>query len=196
MFKCLIVFFLMLTIILFPIPIKITLKYSNKVLEIFIHNKKINIKKSLKNNKNNKNNKKNQENTKPTQNFFKSLILNDIKLIIYKIKSLKFKPTLILNTKVEYGLDDAALVAILFGFIHSAYSFLYIALPNFVKVKNMDLKVIPHFEENDLYMEISSIIYINLAKIIYMAFNILPCLINIKHNKTNMKEYKGGNVHG
>lgn len=193
MFKCLILFFLMLIIILFPIPIKITLKYANKVLEIFIYNKKINIKKSS---KSNKKNEANGANTKSKQGFFKPLILNDIKLIIHKIKSLKFKPTLILNTKVEYGLDDAAFVAILFGFIHSTYSFSHIILLNFVKVKKMDLKVIPHFEENDLYMEISSIIYINLAKIIYMALKILPCLINIKHDKTNMKEYKGGNVHG
>ncbi len=93
-----------------------------------------------------------------------------MKLIFYKIKNLKLKPTLILNTKLEYGLDDAALVAILFGSIHSAYSFLHIILLNFFKVKNMDLNVIPHFEENDLHIEISSIIYINLSKIIYMAF--------------------------
>ena len=93
-------------------------------------------------------------------------------------------------------LDDAALVAILFGSIYSTYSFFNIILLNFFKVKTMELNVIPHFEENDLYMEISSIIYINLAKIIYTAFKILPCLINIKHNKPNMKEYKGGNVHG
>ena len=45
-------------------------------------------------------------------------------------------------------------------------------------------------------MEILSIIYINLAKIIYMAFIMLICLINIKHKKTNIKKYKGGNVHG
>ncbi len=51
MFKCLIIFFLMLTIILFPIPIKITLKYSNKLLEIFIYKKKININKPLKKSK-------------------------------------------------------------------------------------------------------------------------------------------------
>jgi len=205
MFKFLIVFFFMLIIILFPIPIKITLKYSSKVLEIFIYNKKINLKKSLENNRNKRNNKnnktseKNDTTPKSKKGSFKPLILNntyDIKLILYKIKTLKFKPTLILNTKVEYGLADAALVAILFGFMHSAYSFLHIILLNFVKVKNIDLNVIPHFEENDLYMKVSSTIHINFATIIYMAFKLLPCLINIIHNKPNLKEYKGGNVHG
>lgn len=199
MFKYLIPFFLMLIIILFPIPIKITLKYSNKFLEIFIYKKKINIHKSLKSSKKIKSTQSNKTNTNPVKIYLKSLIkinINDIKLIFYKIKSLKFKPILILNTKLEYGLDDAALVAILFGYIHSAHSFLYMILINFFKVKKINFNVIPHFEENDLYMEISSIIYINLAKIIYMTLKILTCLINIKHSKSNIKEYKGGNVHG
>ena len=188
MFKGIIVFLLTLTIILFPIPLKITLKYSNKVLEIYIYNKKLKVKTPSKNN----------IKSKPKDNFFKSFTLSDIKQIIYKIKNLKFKPLLILNTKLEYGFDDAAFVAILFGLLHSAYSFLYLLLINFVKVKNIDFKVIPHFEENDLNMEILSIIYMNLAKIIYMAFIMSICLasISIKHRKASMKKYKGGNVHG
>jgi len=195
MFKYIMIFFLMLIILLFPIPIKITLKYVNKVLEIFIYNKKINIKNFFNEDKKNKLNY--ESDTKSIKNFFKSLILNNIKLIIRQTKNSKFIPTLTLNTKIEYGLDDAALVAILFGLINSTYSLLYTILLNFAKVKDTDFKVIPHFEKSDLYIEISSIIYINFAKIIYMAFRMmLPCLINRKHNKSNMKKYKGGNVHG
>ncbi|MBU3110692.1 DUF2953 domain-containing protein [Clostridium lacusfryxellense] len=196
MFKCFLILFLLLLIILFPIPIKITLKYSNKLLEIFIYKKKLNINKPL---KKSKKANSNEPNTKSLQIYLKSLITynsDDMKLISYKIKNLKLMPTLILNTKVEYGLDDAAVVAILFGSLYTAYSFLHKILLNFFKVKNMDFNVIPHFEENDLHIEISSIIYISLSKIIYTAFKILPCLMKIKHNKSNMKEYKGGNVHG
>jgi hypothetical protein len=188
MFKGIIVFLLLLTIILFPIPLKITLKYSNKVLGIYIYNKKLIIrrpaKKALRSNR--------------IMDFIKSMELRDLRLIIYKIRKLKLKPILILNTKLEYGLNDAALVAILYGMIHSVYSFMYLLLQNIVKVKGIDLKVIPHFEENDLSMEILSIIYMNLAKIIYMAFITSICLLSIKknHKKTNMKKYKGGNVHG
>ncbi|MCB2355396.1 DUF2953 domain-containing protein [Clostridium estertheticum] len=200
MFKFIIVFLFVLTIVLFPIHLKITLKYTNKVLEIYIYKKKLEVNKSL------KNNSKDQLKSKPTKIFFKPLNLrdidlsdinlSDINLISHKFKKLKFKPKLILNTKLEYGFDDAALVAIVFGLIHSTYSLLYLILINFVKVKNIDLKVTPQFKENNLNMEISSIIYINFVKIIYMAFIILPCLINIKHNKTNFKKYRGGNVHG
>ena len=190
MFKCIIVFLLVLTIILFPIHLKITLKYSNKILGIYILNTKLKTKKTS------KNNLKNDLKSKSKKNFFESLILSDIKLIFYKIKNLKFKPTLTLNTKLEYGFDDAALVAILFGLIHSTYSFLYLLLINFVKVKPIDFKVIPHFEESDFDMEISSIIYMNLAKIIYMAFIMSICLIKIKHKNTNIEKYEGGNVHG
>ncbi len=186
MFKGIILFVLMLIIILFPIPLKITLKYSNKVLEIYIYNKKLKVKPPSKNDL--ECNKK--------MKFIKSFTLSDIRLIFYKIKNLKLKPKLNLSTKLEYGLSDAALVAILYGLIHSSYSFLYLLLMNFVKVKKINLKVIPHFEENDFNMEILSIIYMNLVKIIYMAFVMSICLINIKNRKTNMKKYKGGNVHG
>ncbi|MBU3214165.1 DUF2953 domain-containing protein [Clostridium estertheticum] len=190
MFKFIVAFLFVLTIILFPIHLKITLKYTNKVLEIYIYKKKLEVNKPLKSNSND------QLKSKPAKISFKPLNLIDINLISHKFKNLRFKPTLILNTKLEYGFDDAALVAIVFGLIHSTYSILYLILINFVKVKNIDLKVTPHFKENNLNMEISSIIYINFVKIIYMAFIILPCLINIKHNKTNFKKYRGGNVHG
>ena len=188
MFKGIIVFLLTLTIILFPIPIKITLKYSNKVLVIYIYNKKLKIKKPS---------EKVLESNR-IMHFIKSIKIRDLRLIIYKISKLKLKPILILNTKLEYGLDDAALVAILYGTIHSVYGFMYLLLRNFVKVKNIDFKVTPHFEESDFNMEILSIIYMNLAKIIYMAFMMSICLarISIKRRKRNMKKFKGGNVHG
>ncbi|MBU3198626.1 DUF2953 domain-containing protein [Clostridium estertheticum] len=200
MFKFIIVFVFVLTIILFPIHLNITLKYTNKVLEIYIYKRKLKVNKPL------KSNSKDQLKSKPIKIFFKPLNLrhinlsdinlSTINLISHKFKDLRFKPTLSLNTKLEYGFDDAALVAIVFGLIHSTYSLLYLILTNFVKVKNIDLKVTPQFKENNLNMEISSIIYINFVKIIYMAFIILPCLINIKHNKTNFKKYRGGNLHG
>ena len=188
MFKGIILFLLLITIILFPIPLKITLKYSSKVLEIYIYNKNLKTKTPS----------KNKLKSKPKNVFFKSFTLNDLKLIIYKIQNLKFKPTLKLNTSLEYGFDDAAFVAILYGLIHSAHSFLYLLLINFINVKNIDLKVIPHFEENDLHLEILSIIYMNLAKIIYMVLIMSFCFVSITidHKKTNLKRYKGGNVHG
>jgi len=190
MFKCIIVFLFMLTIILFPIHLKITLKYTNKILGIYIYKKKLKVNKPL------KSSSKDKLESKPKKTFFKPLSLSDLNLIIHKFKNLRFKPGLILNTKLEYGLDDAALVAILFGLIHSAYSLLYLTLINFVKVKNMGLKVTPHFKENNLNIEISSIIYINLAKIIYMSFIILPSFMNIKNKKLNTKKFRGGNIHG
>ncbi|MGH4125648.1 MAG: DUF2953 domain-containing protein [Clostridium sp.] len=194
MFKGIIVILLTLIIILFPIPLKITLKYKNKALGIYIYNKKIKAKSPSKDKVNSK--IKTIEKGIKKIDFFKTLTYNDLNLIIYKIKNLKFKPTIILNTTLEYGFDDAAFVAIIFGLIHSTYSFFYLLLQNFTKVKKINLKVIPHFKENDVNMEISSIIYTNLGKIIYISFVMISCLINIKHKKTNLNKYKGGNVHG
>ncbi|MGH4138044.1 DUF2953 domain-containing protein [Clostridium sp.] len=196
MFKFITVFLLALAIILFPIPIKITLKYSNKILEIFIYKKKLKIKSLSKAGL--KNSSKTGTKAKTKEFFLKSFSFDDIKLLIYKLMSLKFKPTLNLNTKLEYGFDDAAFVAVLFGSIHSVYSFIYLLLQNFVKVKKIDIKVIPHFEEHDINMEISSIIYSSLAKNVYIIFIMIICLVNIKmlHKKSNIKKYRGGNVHG
>jgi hypothetical protein len=190
MFIGIIVFLITLTIILFPIPLKITLKYSNKILEIYVYSKKLQRKEHKKSKDKPVKIKKNTS--------FSSYTLSDIKLIINKIIGFKFKPTLTLTTKLEYGFDDAALVAILFGLIHSTYSFLYLLLLNFVKVKNVDHKLIPHFKEKKLNIEISSIIYTNLAKIIYMLTILLICLtrINIRHKKMSFEKDRGGNVHG
>jgi hypothetical protein len=194
MFKGIIVLLLITTIILFPIPIKITLKYTNKLLEIYIYNKKLNINVPS----TNKLKHKTKSKTNLVSKFIKSINFNDIRQIVYKIINLKFKPSLILKTKLEYGVDDAAFVAILFGMIHSAYSFLYLLLKNFVTVKTIDLKVTPYFEEKDFKIKIKSIIYVSLAKIIYMAIIMSICLINIKlsHKKINVEKYRGGNVHG
>ncbi|MGK0468625.1 DUF2953 domain-containing protein [Clostridium sp.] len=188
MFISLIVFLITLTIILFPVPLKITLKYSKKNLEIYVYNKKLH-RKEHKKSKPIKNQKKSS---------YKSYTLIDINLIINKIIGLKFKPTLTLETKLEYGFDDSALVAILFGLIHSTYSFLYLLLLNFVNVKKINHEVIPYFKQKNLSIEISSIIYTNLAKIIYMLTIMLICFIsiNIRHKKMSLGKYKGGNVHG
>lgn len=180
MFITIIVFLLTLTIILFPIPLKITLKYSNKTLEVFIYNKKLK-KKAL-----SKSDIKNLSQI----NLSKSIELKDMKQIFNKVKKLKLKLALSLNTKLEYGFDDAAFVAILFGLIHSSYSFLYSLLMNYIEIKKFNLEVIPHFEESDFNMEILGIIYMNLVKIIYMAFIILICLIRIKHKKQTWKNMK------
>jgi len=197
MFKGLVVFLLALTILLFPIPLKITLKYSNKVLEIYIYNKKLKL--SSKNNFKTKATKiSSSKSFNPFKSIFKSFTFSDIKQIIYKISNIKFKPTLTLNTKLEYGFDDAAFVAILYGLIHSSYSFLYLFLLKFFKVKNIGIKVTPHYKETNINMEISCIIHISLAKIIYMAFVVINSLIsiNINHKKINLQKNKGGNIYG
>ena len=186
MFIGIIVFLITLTIILLPIPLKTTLKYSNKTLEVFVYNKKVKTKAIS---------KSDVKNFRDI-NLTKSFELKDMKPIFYRVRRLRLKFALSLNTKLEYGFDDAALVAILFGLIHSSYSFLYSSLSNFVEVKSISLKVTPHFEESDFKMETLGIIYMNLVKIIYMAFIVLICLIKIKHKKSNLKKYKGGSVHG
>ena len=188
MFVGIIVFLIAIIIILFPIPLKITLKYSKKILEIYVYNKKLMRKKH----------NKTEPIKKVKVRLEKSFTLSDIRLIINKFMDLKFKPNLTLITHLEYGFDDAALVAILFGLIHTTNSFLYLLLQKFVKVKNINHEVIPYFKEKDLSMKISCIIYANLAKIIYMSIIMLICITRIKlrHKKINTVEYEGGNVHG
>lgn len=186
MFIGVILVFITLTIILLPIPFKITLKYSNKILEVFMYNKKIKTKSLA------KSDVKNFSDV----NIFKSFEFNDIKPILNVVRDLKLKFVLSLNIKLEYGFEDAAFVAILFGLIHSSYSTLYSLLSNFIEIKDMNLKVTPHFKEKNFNMETLGIIYMNLVKIIYIAFVVLKCLIKIKRTKSNFNKFKGGNIHG
>lgn len=158
MIKLLILFILLLFIVLFiPIPLKIKIDCSKKTLLLKIYNLNIIDKINLKDNKPSL-----ERNKKP------SFLINNFKINLKSLKKLRFKPHIKIRAKLVYGLDDAAYTAIVYGLIPTLNIFIFNLLSNIFVIKKKEIHVKPIF--NGLYfkLEISSIIYISLAKIIYM----------------------------
>jgi Protein of unknown function (DUF2953). len=107
---------------------------------------------------------------------------NTIKTYYTLIKKLKYKPVLKLKLNLLYGLDDAAYTALLHGVITSLYPILIQFLSLFFKMKENTIKTQPEFNKFILKLEIDSIIFINLAKVIYIS------LVTYKHLKQSKKE--------
>jgi Protein of unknown function (DUF2953). len=108
--------------------------------------------------------------------------VNSIKTYSALREKLKFKPALKLKLDLVYGLDDAAYTALLHGIITSLYPILIQFLNLLFNMKENNIKIQPEFNKFILKLEIDSIIFINLAKVIYMS------LITYRHLKQSNKE--------
>jgi len=172
--------FLVIILLLFlPLPIKIKLSYCNNCLKFYIYKFELNFFKKKKKDEKKENIKRKKKTSKLKLN------ISDMLLIIKNINKIKFKPILKLNILLNYGLADAAATGISYGiisyFISSLFSFL--AVP--FKIKKYKSAINPDFNNFKLEAKIESIIFISLAKIMYMGFIIIKSFIQIKalHNK-------------
>jgi hypothetical protein len=166
------ILFTVMFLFLVPIPIKITLAYIDNHLCLYIYKFKIKLQK--------KENKKKTKRPKKTNRKFQ-FDLEDMKLLAHKIDCNRFKPTLRLNISLDYGLWDAYSTGISYGVINSLSPFIYNLLTIIFKVKKYDMELKPDFDELVLAAVIKSIIFINLAKITYMAVLILKSIKFTKH---------------
>ncbi|MDU3376756.1 MAG: DUF2953 domain-containing protein [Clostridium perfringens] len=181
MLKFFLLFLLLLLLVLlfFPINLKFKLVFSekdfkinfykfeilslNKILGAHKEKKEIS-KKGNKDNKIKKSSKKKRTFLKPPSN------LTIAKLIKLLTKS-KFKPSLKIVLDLNFSSEDAALTAILYGFIHQILSLIYTRLDYFFKLKKFTGNINPKFNnENYLFFEVQGIITINFAQIIYIGF--------------------------
>lgn len=172
--------FLVIILLFFlPLPIKIKLSYCNNCLKFYIYKFELNLFK-----KKEKDEKKETVKRKKTT-FKMKLTITDIFLIIKHINKIKFKPILKLNILLNYGLADAAVTGISYGIISYFISLLFNFLAVPFKIKKYKSAINPDFNSFKLEVKIESIIYISLAKIMYMGFIIIKSLIQIKalHNK-------------
>ena len=89
---------------------------------------------------------------------------------MFEVKSryLRYKTHIKIKVKLVYGLDDAAYTAITYGLIPTLSTFIFAIIKNIFVVKKKEIHVKPVFNSFYFNLEISSIIYISLAKIIYM----------------------------
>ena len=88
----------------------------------------------------------------------------------------KFKPKIKLNGDINYGIEDAALCALLYGLLCNISSFIYILLKIIFKIKTLDLNINPKFNTFTLSFGITSIFYFNIANIIYILYLIFKSM--------------------
>ncbi|SDO86460.1 DUF2953 domain-containing protein [Clostridium gasigenes] len=193
----LLVFLVLLSILLVPIPIKLTIHFSKncfyikfyKILlfsseedKINILIKKLSIKISSKYSK--KANKKKEKYQKQRHNPLSKKLKNK-KLSIFKLyKNLTtntFKPKFKLRGDVNFELEDEAITAITYGVASNLIPLLYFSFSKIFKVKDLSLQINPHFTgKNLLNFTITSIISFNIAKIIYILILTIKSFKNKK----------------
>lgn len=165
---------ILIVLFIVPIPIKIKVKYDDMKLDFYLYN--INLNNKL---RHIKRKTKHIVDAKPDRIH---AFVNSMKTYSTLREKLKFKPGLKLKLDLVYGLDNAAYTALLHGAITSLYPILIQFLNLFFKIKENDIKVQPEFNKFILKLEIDSIIFINLAKVIYMS------LITYRHLQQSNKE--------
>ncbi|MBV7276780.1 DUF2953 domain-containing protein [Clostridium thailandense] len=105
-------------------------------------------------------------------------VSNTSKVILNSLRDIKFKPNLNIKINIHYGLSDAAYTALVFGLL-SNFICITIKLSSlFINIKNKKLNIVPEFNKLALNLEIDSIIFINLAKFIYISSIIYKNLRN------------------
>lgn len=153
---------IILFLILFiPIRIKIGIKYNAKILKFTFYNiditDKINYIKTKA-----KIDVKYKEDQIPA-------ISNTSKVILNSLRDIKFKPNINIKINIHYGLSDAAYTALVFGLLSTFISITIRLSSLFINIKNKKLNIVPEFNKSTLELEIDSIIFISLAKFIYIS---------------------------
>lgn len=180
--KLFVVLIIILIFLFLPLPIKIKIDYinNNLTLKIYkftffsskkgIENKYL--KKVIKKEKLKKEKLKEEGNLKDNKHISRSKNKKSIsfKKLYRNITKNKFKPKIKINGSLTYGIDDAALCAILYGLICNIPNLIFFILNAIFKVKNLIFDINPKFNTSILSFSITSIFYFNIANIIYMLF--------------------------
>jgi hypothetical protein len=160
----LIVVLIILVVLFFPIKLKITCIYQDAKIHVYIFNKQFKLKEKVSERKTNK------ENVLRAERFIKKLLPKDIVTSVKILNRNKFKPKIDVYCSLSYGFDDAAFTGFSFGILQSLSSIIYTSVGMIFKVKSSRFNVNPQFNNSMLNFRISSIISINLVKIIYMVY--------------------------
>ncbi|WP_051542067.1 DUF2953 domain-containing protein [Clostridium lundense] len=108
-----------------------------------------------------------------------------LKYMWINLKNSILKPSIKINIQLTYGVDDAAVTGILYGLINHLYSYIQYSIYSCFKVKEMNLNLQPEFNKKIIYIEMTSIIYINLVKTIYMFIIMFKSIHKAKKDSKN-----------
>lgn len=170
---------ILLLIFFIPIPIKFKVKYNKKELKFILYNKDIT-------NKIQYMNKKAKLDIKYKEDQI-PIFSNTLKVSLNTLKSIRFKPNLKIRINLNYGLNDAAQTALAFGLLSTLISILLKISSYFINIKDKKVDIKPEFNKLILVLEINSIIFINLAKVIYIS-------VIIYHNLRNKEKINLANT--
>jgi hypothetical protein len=181
--KWYIIILIIVVLLFLPIPIWLKLTYNDSIANLYIYKFKIDLNKLFKKTKEKaKTSPKARKLTKSLKKI--ELSLSDIKFIINRLNCIRFKPTLRINLNINYGLSDASITGIFYGVISTVNSLMHNICTIFFKVKKYSSEIKPEFQKLDFKAEITSIIFISIAKIIYILIILLKTYKNIKKRKT------------
>lgn len=154
-------------ILLFPIPIKITLIYNKGIFTLKLFNKIIIPWKEKKAEKKKAKKPTNYVETPSGEKISKFKVQDGIDIIKF-LRNTKVKFTLRTKLHIEYAIEDAAVNAVVYGLLFQATSALYSLLKCFLKVKSFKPSIEMKYNENYFNVTSTNIIIVNLAKIIYI----------------------------
>lgn len=158
------------TTLLTPIPIKTTVVFKDKNLNIYLYRFKIY-----------STIKKEKMKEKVKEEIVKESTVSDIimdKITYQRVRKIMkslccnpIKPKVKMNYSIEYGFDDASTTAVSYGIIHQIISALNMSINVPLKLVNSQYKINPVFncEKFFIHLNIKSIISVNLVKIIYIV---------------------------
>ena len=173
--KLLVIITIILIFIFIPIPIKIQIEFSNNNFLLRLYNYRIfSSKKGIENKFIRKNLSKDSSSKKKSKKI-KNKKRISIKNLYYYISKNKYKPKLKITSSLTYGIEDAAICAMLYGIISNIPNLLYFLLSIIFKVKKLHFNIQPKFNTNLLSFYICSIFYFNIANIIYILYLINKC---------------------
>ncbi|MEY8762260.1 MULTISPECIES: DUF2953 domain-containing protein [Clostridium] len=151
---------ILFTVLFSPIPVKIKIKYANRKFAFKIYNSDIASKITL--------GRSSPKNTAEKSKLY--FLINVLKSADFK--NTKFRLPIKLDIKLRYNLGDAAATALAYGIICSLKIFFLKKLNELFHIKKYSDSIEPDFNNSHIKLEITSIIYISLAKIIYIYIKI------------------------
>ena len=175
---------LIMLLIIFPIPIKIEVNFIDNIFFFKFFNKliftskdgiQIKFLKKIIEYKSNKKDKKysfkKEHPSKKKKVKFKKKKRKIAFIRLYKyLRNNKFKPLIKFKGYLDYGIEDAALCALIYGILNIVPGFLYYILSIVFEVNSLRLNITPEFNKKHLSFGITGIFYFNIANIIYILF--------------------------
>lgn len=155
---------IILIIFIIPIKLKVNVLYQDRFVNIYIFKRELKIKRKV------SEKEANVKNVKKTEKLIKKLLPKDINSVIHRLSKNKFKIKLNLKVEINYGFEDAALTGVTNGIFHAFSPVMYQLCSKIFNVTSYDYIINPQFNNPMLNFRISSIISLNLAKIIYMLY--------------------------